>query len=235
MRVCICVVVLFAAVGLADDPGPAEVRYDGQMRKVMQDGDLSAAIDLRKLAKMKDLYALGPLDGLKGEVTIWDGKPSVARIRDGKVAISDSFEHKACFLVYAEVKSWQEVAIPDEIKDEKQLEEFVKGAGAEAGIEVKRPFPFLVKAAPKKVTLHVVNKTDDSPHTKESHEKIKLRFSVENEAVQIVGFYSDSHHGVFTHHTTNIHMHAITDDGKQSGHVETIQFGKGGKLLLPKR
>lgn len=224
-----------AIVANAAGPTPAiEVLSVGEMRKVMQDGDVSAAIDLRRLAETKHLYALGPVEGLKGEVTVWDGKPSIALIRDGKISISDSFEFKACFLVYAQVQSWHEVAIPEEISDEEQLENFVAQAAVKQGLDVKGPFPFAVKATPKKVAFHVVNKTDDSPQTGKKHDQIKARFVIENAAVRLIGFYSDHHHGVFTHHDSNIHLHVITDDEKQSGHVESLQLGNGGTLLLPK-
>lgn len=229
-----CVVNLLAKAAFLAGPPAVEVRFVGEMRSVMRDGDLSGTIDLQRLSKRKHLYALGPVEGLKGEITIWDGKPSIAQVRDGAIGVSESFEFKACFLVYAQVASWQEVPIPYEIKDEKQLAEFVPEAAKKLGIGVKRPFPFAVKATPKKVTFHVVNKTDDGPHSREKHDAIKVRFAVEDAAVRLVGFYSESHHGVFTHHDSNVHIHVISEDGKQSGHVDAIRLLKGGTLLLPK-
>lgn len=235
MRRSVCFVTLLAALSQAAEPPTVpEVRYVGEMRKVMRDGDLRAAIDLGLLAKTRHLYALGPVEGLKGEVTVWDGVPSIAQVREGKIAVAKSFAFKACFLVYAQVENWREVPIPAEIEDEKQFAEFVPRAAKKLGIDIQRPFPFAVKSTPSKVVFHIVHKTDDLPHTKERHDKIKIPFTVENEAVRFVGFYSDHHHGVFTHHDSNIHMHVITEDGKQSGHVDTIQFHKAGTLLLPK-
>jgi acetolactate decarboxylase len=201
----------------------------------MQKGDLSAAIDLRKLAKIKHLYALGPVEGLKGEVTIWDGKPSIARVADGKVATSDRFEVKACFLVYASVPAWQEIAIPSNVRDLEQLEAFVAQAAAKAKLDVHRPFPFAVRGKFEKLAFHVVNKTDDSPHSREKHERVKVHFTADNAAARLIGFYSDHHHGVFTHHGSNVHIHVITDDNKRSGHVESIRLGVGCVLLLPMR
>jgi len=212
-----------------------EVHHIGEMRKVMREGDLSATIDLSRLSKMQHLYALGPIEGLRGEVTIWDSKPSIARIIEGKVSTTESFQNKACFLVYASVEAWQEVFIPQEINDEKMLEKWLEQTASVRGVNTKRPFPFLIKDTATKLSFHVVNKTDDSPHTPAKHEAIKKRFTLENTNVKLLGFYSDSHHGVFTHHDSNIHMHMITNDGKQSGHVESIQFSKDARMYLPRQ
>lgn len=217
----------------ADPPAFVEVVAVGEMRTVMQKGDLSAAIDLRKLSKAKHLYALGPVEGLRGEITIWDSKPSIARVEDGKIAISDSFDVKACFLVYAEVGSWHELAIPDDVRDAEQLEAFVSNAAAKLKL-VGRPFPFAVKGTFEKLAYHIVNKTDNAPHSRENHDRVKVHFTAENVAARLIGFHSERHHGVFTHHGTNVHLHIITDDDKQSGHVESLRLGTGSVLLLPK-
>ncbi|HQR42228.1 MAG TPA: hypothetical protein PLX97_06075, partial [Gemmatales bacterium] len=171
-----------------------EVHFVGEMRKVMREGDLSARIDLSRLSKMQHLYALGPIEGLRGEVTIWDSKPSIARIVDGKVITTQNFHSKACFLVYASVGDWQEAPIPQVIADEKLLEKWLEQTASARGVNTKRPFPFLIKDSPKKLSIHVVDKTDDSPHTPAKHEAIKRKFTLENTSVKLLGFYSDSHH-----------------------------------------
>ncbi|MBL8821115.1 MAG: acetolactate decarboxylase [Planctomycetia bacterium] len=233
------ILIFLSAVGMYGQTTPSqqaavEVHFVGQMRKVMRDGDLTATIDLAQLSKRKHLYALGPIEGLRGEITIWDSKPSLARIVVDRVSTTESFQSKACFLVYASVDSWQEVQIPQEIRDDKSFEKWLVQTASKHGVNTKRPFPFLLKDTAQKVVFHVVNKTDDSPHSQAKHEAIKKKFTLENTSVKLLGFYSDSHHGVFTHHDSNIHLHVITTDEKQSGHVESIQFGKEARLLLPK-
>ncbi|MBL8822601.1 MAG: acetolactate decarboxylase [Planctomycetia bacterium] len=209
------------------------VHHIGEMRKVMREGNLAASIDLSSLATKKHLYALGPLEGLRGEVTIWDSIPSISRIESNKVVTSDSYQNKACFLVYAFVAKWKEVPIPADVTNGEKLEKWLEKTASEQGINVNRPFPFLIKDAPRKLAFHIVNKTDDRPHTPASHEAVKVSFKLENTSIKLLGFYSDSHQGVFTHHDSNVHMHMITSDGKQSGHVESIQFSSKAVLLLP--
>lgn len=210
-----------------------EVIAVGEMRTVMQKGDLSAAFDLRKLSKSKHVYALGPVEGLRGEITIWDSKPSIARISDGQIQISDQFDVNACFLVYARVESWHEMPISDEVQTLEQLEAFIAKAAKQHKLDGARPFPFAIKGKFARVSFHVVNKADNLPHNREQHERIKVHFTTANVPGRMIGFYSDRHHGVFTHHGSNVHIHFISDDGKQSGHVESLKVGPGSILLLP--
>ena len=49
----------------------------------------------------------------------------------------------------------------------------------------------------------------------------------------MLGFYSNSHHAIFTHHTTNMHIHVKTVDNKIAGHVDGLTLEKGMTLKLP--
>ncbi len=101
-----------------------------------------------------------------------------------------------------------------------------------AGIEVGRPFPFLVRGRPDSLIYHVVNKADAGPHDRARHEKVKVRFRLMGEPVKVAGSYSDRHQGVFTC-GGNLHMHVLTEDSKQSGHRDEIRLDGRCKLSLP--
>jgi hypothetical protein len=51
------------------------VRWAGAQRDVLG-GDISGRVDLAELAAIPDLYGLGPLEGVRGEVTILTPKDS---------------------------------------------------------------------------------------------------------------------------------------------------------------
>jgi acetolactate decarboxylase len=135
--------------------------------------------------------------------------------------------------VYVQVGRWREVEIPASVTTETELERFMFQAAKQNNVNVQRPFPFRVMGKPDLMKLHVVNKTDNRPFRHEDHEKIKVSFTLQNTAVEIIGFYSEMHHGVFTHHDSNVHMHAKTEDGKIAGHVDTLKMMGGLTLLLP--
>ena len=92
-----CTLLTVCLACCAQEKGaPGEVKWVGEMRKVMRDGDLSGTVKLDALAKLPQLYALGPLEGLRGEITIVDGTPSIGAVVDGKATVGDKLEGKAC-------------------------------------------------------------------------------------------------------------------------------------------
>jgi acetolactate decarboxylase len=57
---------------------------------------------------------------------------------------------------------------------------------------------------------------------------------ISNEEVNVIGFFSKHHQGVFTHHSNYTHMHLMTSDGKMMGHVDEVRFEKGkSKVWVP--
>lgn len=119
---------------------------------------------------LRNLYGLGPAEGLQGEVSVFDSEPSISRIINGKLQVYRGFNVKACFLVYAQVAAWRSVTIQSEIADEETLENCILNLASEFHIDVSRPFPFLINATPVRATFHVLDKRDGFPHNPELHE-----------------------------------------------------------------
>jgi acetolactate decarboxylase len=212
----------------------ASVRWVGAQRDVLA-GDLSGTIALDALRDIPHLYALGPVEALLGEVSIFDGQPSVSRVADHAIAIDASFRYRACFLVYASVAEWTTVPMPAPVRGERDLEARVLEAARRHGVDIDQPFPFLIDGRADRLTLHVLDKRDGLPHTPELHERAKVRFAFAGEPVEIVGFFSDRHRGIFTPRDANLHMHVRTRDGRASGHLDHIELAAGGVLRLPRK
>lgn len=53
------------------------------------------------------------------------------------------------------------------------------------------------------------------------------------DAPMIVGFYSRHHAGVFTHHSTRLHMHTVNPTTGHVGHVDALTLGADARLYLP--
>src|SRR5690606_28291475 len=84
--------------------------------------------------------------------------------------------------------------------------------------------------------IHIVNlpKGSKVSSPQEAH-KGQTNFPLTNEQVEIIGFFSTEHKGIFTHHNTNLHMHLITNDKLKMGHLDEFTLKKGtAKLHLPK-
>ena len=193
--------------------------------------------EIEALSAVPHLYGLGPLEGLRGEVSIFGSVPSIARIEREMVVTAASWRARACFLVWAQVPAWFErsfdrskEAIPAGLDG---IEREVVALAREAGLDPDRPLPFRVRATAVEATFHVLDKRDGLPHNPERHEQAKVRRTLERAAVELVGFYSRHHRGIFTPGESNVHVHLQTEDGRISGHLETIRLAPGARIAVP--
>jgi acetolactate decarboxylase len=210
----------------------AGVHWAGAQRAVLA-GDLGSHVSLERLAGLAHLYAVGPVAGLRGEITVVDGRPYVSRVEGGRIVVDRSFRHEAAFLVWAEVARWHDVDIPDTVLDGRDLEDFVVEQTRESGMASETPFAFVVTGMAARVSLHILDRRDDRPHSRERHEEIKVPFTIERCAVDVVGFCSQRHAGIFIPAGRRTHMHVCSRDGGVAGHVDELRLGPGMTLRLP--
>ena len=208
------------------------VRWVGAQRDVLG-GDVEGKIDLRSLTQRPHLYALGPRAGVSGEITVFDGEPWVARVVDRQIHVTADADHAACFLVYDHVDLWRDHVEDKPIDDEHALQAAVLRAAGAAGLDADVPLIFLLRSEAAAVTFHVLDKRDGLPHTPERHERAKVRFEIERQPVEVLGFYSGRHRGIFTPKESDLHMHFRTLDGRASGHVERIAVEPGAVIAVP--
>jgi alpha-acetolactate decarboxylase len=209
-----------------------EVHWVGELHKVMMLGEDQGVISLEELKDKPNLYALGPLEGLNGEISVFNSEPLSVTIREGKPVIEKTFDVRAPLLVWVQVPKWSEVSIPSSVRSLSDLDRFAAQSAAKAGLDTTAPFPFRVTAHVEEISLHVVNRQGRIVHGMQDHEKIHVKFPVTNTEVELIGFWSDHHQGIFTHMGSNVHVHGRTTDGGLSGHVEELTMGSG-RLWLP--
>lgn len=211
-----------------------KVEYKGALKNIMRKGDLSAKVELSKFQNTKNLFALGAIEDLKGEIQIFDGQPYNTFVKNDIIMLDSTFSKSATLFVSSIVENWVTFQIPNQVKTMKDLEQYVERIAYENQIDTKEPFPFLVIGTPDLLDWHVINwKEGDKVHSHKKHVESGLNGTLENQKVEMLGFYSDSHHAIFTHHTTNMHIHMKMDNNKIAGHVDDVILGKGMILKLP--
>lgn len=216
---------------LAADPS-AEVAWKGSLRAV-HGGDGSAHVELEALAATPHLFAVGPLAGFGGELTVVDGTPHVARVRGGRVVASREPGVSASFLVWAHVARWSEpVALAEGPGDARTLDRLVEDAAARAGVDAARPFPFLLTGTFSSAAVHVLAPPGAAPSA--GHGGSSSRLELRDVPGTAVGFFSKGHQGVFTHRDSHTHVHLVTADGR-SGHVDTLAPGAAVRISFPAR
>lgn len=224
--------VLFCTGCSSPYPLP-EVHTSGAARNVMQGTDLSVTVSLDTLAGA-GFTALGPAEDVRGEITAIDGKVFVSRAEDGEIFTAEMPGVKAPFLAYAYVNAWDTLMTDAVIRDLKDLERFTDSLARAAGIGPDRPFPFRLRAEWERLDFHIIMRdTAETEHAHEAHAAAKMKFSERQGDYDLVGFFSRRHEGVFTHKGQYIHVHAISADRRETGHLDGISHKGALTFLLP--
>lgn len=210
------------------------VKVVGAMSKVMWKGEIAGVIDLDTIQNRNGLFGLGPEEYLTGEILIIDGKSYVSKVlSDFTMTVEETFKTKAPFFVYANQKEWNLLKLPGTITTISDLEAFIDRETT----NLKRPFVFKLKGRVKNANIHIQNlpKGTKVGSPDEAHLGQKS-YSLKDKEVEIVGFFSTEHKGIFTHHDSNVHMHLITTDKKQMGHLDKIEVEPEKTILyVPKK
>lgn len=217
--------------------GDRWVQYGGSRLDIIQEGDLSANVSLDSLLEIQGLYAIGPIEGLQGEVTIYDGQASIASMEgDTPVFTSYAEDISTIFLAYGVNSDWVEMEVYEDIHGLEALERFVKERLIANLQDKEEPFIFRFEGEVDSLDYHIIYKQDDAPHNMAEHQKAKQRFSMSDVTVKLLGFWADEEgEGVYTHPGFRTHVHFMTEDPMASGHLDDIQLRAGSSLLLPKR
>jgi acetolactate decarboxylase len=208
------------------------IAWAGEQHKAVHDGDVAAKVHLTDLVARPHLYAVGPLDGLRGEITILDGSPVIATVEGDGYRTSDGVDHGAAFLVWTYVPQWSASPLPVSVRTIDELASYLPAAARSAGLDPEQPFAFRVEGRAESLAFHVL-RPPEGGFTVESHEKAKVHGSINAADVRLLGFYSTAHHGVFTPGTSDVHVHFVTADGKLAGHVEDFVLAPGASLMFP--
>ncbi len=209
-----------------------EVKVAGALSNIMVDGDLSAHINLDTLNKTH-LYGLGPVAGLKGELVVIDGK-IYSTYKDGSKIVSQQNKTSlAAMLVYSKVEKWKEISIQSTIKNYVELEDLVKQTAKKNGYDIEKPFSFKIKSSPIKTSYHVIDWKPGTEHTMANHKQFAYSGTFSNEPMLLLGFYSPHHESIFTHHTTNMHVHILEEKFGTVGHLDDMQIDGTIKIYLP--
>src|SRR5690554_5190739 len=136
-----------------------EVKIVGEMRNVMWKGQLGGNIHLDTIANKTNLYGLGPVEYLRGEILIIDGKSYKSTVvSDSTMLVEETYNIKAPFLGYTNISQWTEQTLPDNIQTIQQLEVYLD----EITKNAPRPFMFKLLGIVERAKIHIVNLPEGS-------------------------------------------------------------------------
>ncbi|MEO8068948.1 MAG: acetolactate decarboxylase [Flavobacteriales bacterium] len=201
----------------------------GAMRNTMFNGQLAGLISLDSLAR-PGTFGIGPVEYLRGELLVLDGEVFRSTVLgDSTMKVEIVPATHAPFFVHQHVEQWTEVPLPSTVIDLASLDAFLTERYGMLG----QAFAFRMIGDFSVIDVHIVDVTPGTVITgpEDAHRENK-HFHLHGSAAEAIGFFSTKHKAVFTHHDTDIHVHAITSDRNSMGHVEAMRFEPGGILLL---
>ncbi|XLS28641.1 acetolactate decarboxylase [Flavobacteriaceae bacterium M23B6Z8] len=201
----------------------SEIKIAGAMKDVMRKGKLEGQLYLDTLKHKEFLQGMGPEAFLKGELLVIDGQSYVGRVlTDSTMTILRTFKVEAPFFVYAYVSEWKKEPLPVTVKSLKDLEKWLEHHRSSSAA----PFVFKLTGSIAKAQIHLQNLPEGTKVSspKEAHQGQK-NYTIQEKEVEILGFFSKEHQGIFTHHDAFTHLHLITKDRTIMGHLDAIEFG----------
>lgn len=223
--------LVFFAIPVSEVP---EVKVSGAMRNIMVNGDLSSQASLDTINK-DHLYGLGPVAGLKGEMMILDGVVYSSSSDGGQVTNQQDKVSQAAMLVYSKVEKWKTINIKTAVNSYAELERLVENTAKANGYDVETPFVFKIEGDPSMASYHVIDWKEGIGHTMDNHKQFAYAGQFINEKAILLGFYSRYHQGIFTHHTTYMHVHISALKTKTIGHLDDIRVNNSITIYLPEK
>ncbi|WP_020569408.1 acetolactate decarboxylase [Neolewinella persica] len=205
----------------------------GSMRAVLYDGKTKGQIQLDTISEREGLYGLGPAAFLQGELLVLDGQAFRSRVISQKeMKVEQTFSAKAPYFVYTHQTDWQEFTLPPSVRTYRQLLDYVDRMTTSK----PRPLVFRLSGRVKQADIHIAN-LPNGVFPSEPKEALtgQQSYRLIDRDVEIVGFFSVHHQGIFTDLDSYGHLHLITTDRDLMGHLHGIQPGTGMQLFLPKQ
>ena len=100
MIVFLMIMIAYAAIVGSKRDGMVE--YIGSLRDVFKTGKAASVVSLEDFAGIKGLYALGPVADLDGEITIFNSRPYITKVRGTSIVRDTTFKHEAFYFVWSE-------------------------------------------------------------------------------------------------------------------------------------
>ncbi|MFC4698975.1 acetolactate decarboxylase [Glaciecola siphonariae] len=204
----------------------------GSRLSLIHEGKLDSTVNLKEL-DISDIYAIGPVEGLQGEVTVYGGNISISTVINGAPSVSANQDTGAIFLITAKHNDWLTHSVARELSGLNEVESYIKGLLEANNIDLTQPRAFRIETSVPYMKYHIIFKTNNTPHDMAEHRKAKIKFELADTEVDIVGFWVDEHRvGKFTHPGKRTHMHFIAKDQSTSGHIDNIVVPIGAQIFI---
>jgi acetolactate decarboxylase len=223
--------------GNAAPQGAFAVRSFGAFRDMVQKQDHRPRVTLGDIKASGATDAVGAVSGLRGEITMLDGR-FVVSYGGGCSQCPAPHAETATLLGAGKVAAWsQPIALPADLAG-KALDDFIIAQAKAAGIDTSRPFPVRLKGTLIDVAMHVIEAPNPgfSGHGSNGHMAKQDEYKHAVLSGEVVGLYAPANmQGVLSHPGEPFHFHCVDDERTRTAHLDAFGMRKGATLMLPKQ
>jgi len=222
----------------SQDSWDGSVQVYGALRAMFHQGQTGPTVSLDTILPDPELYAVGALADLAGEVTVVAGKTwlSYPDGESARIEIPARPEAEATLLAASRVASWHTCRTRKTIHFE-QLDDKIARLALESGMSLDERFPFLLEGVFEDLHWHVIDGTrlTAGGGSHQDHLAAAVKGRIDRVPATLVGFYSAKDQGVFTHMGSRTHIHCVPEEPFVCGHVDRVVVPAGTTVKFPKR
>ncbi|MDH3628715.1 MAG: hypothetical protein OES25_13800 [Acidobacteriota bacterium] len=218
-------------------PWNGDVQTYGALRGMFHEDQTGEMVALSSLLPDTELYAVGALADLAGEVTVIGGEAYLSYPDEAGGTRTEQTRQSdvgATLLVVTAVPSWRDVVTEHAIPFD-ELDDAIAKLATVSGMDLDGRIPFLLEGTFDDLQWHVIDgsRLISGGSSHKDHQAASVIERRDRASATLVGFYSSSDQGVFTHMGSKTHIHCVLDEPLSSGHVDGVVIPAGTTVRFP--
>jgi hypothetical protein len=234
----IATAVIFA-IGSSANSQSAEYPFGfkayGVFSLMIQQRNYLPVVALKDAADASATDAVGAVSGLRGEISMIEGKLIVSYGVDCGTACPSADSETATLLATASARNWRPVPIDKDL-DAKATEDFIREQAKANGLIETKPFPFRINGAITNFVMHVNAAPNPRFKGHGSFDEMAVTGLAKGPRIagMVVGFYAPpALQGVITHMGEFFHSHYVDEQKTTTAHLDSYGIAAGSTLMLP--
>jgi acetolactate decarboxylase len=208
----------------------------GVFRSMITERNYLPVVKLKDAAAGHATDAVGAVSGLRGEISMIEGRPIVSYGAECSTACPSALTETATLLATASVQNWRAIPIDKDL-DAKATETFIREQAKAVGLDENKPFPFRINGAITNFVMHVNAAPNPRFKGHGSFDEMAITGLAKGPrlAGSVVGFYAPPPlQCVITHMGDFFHAHYVDEQKATTAHLDSYGVAAGSTLLLPK-
>lgn len=224
------------AAGSQSAEYPFGFKAYGEFRSMIAQRNYLAVVALKDAVDGRATDAVGAVSGLRGEISMIEGKLIVSYGADCGTACPSAASETATLLATATARTWRSVPIGKDL-DANAVETFIREQAKANGLDETKPFPFRINGAITNFVMHVNAAPNPRFKGHGSFDEMAVTGLAKGPRVagSVVGFYAPpALQGVITHMGEFFHSHYVDAQRTATAHLDTFGIAAGSTLMLPR-